>query len=1408
MSKNSRKRSHWSSRVHEVVLSRDKHTELGVDIRGGAELGQFPVLGPLDGITTEGKAVPTRGELLLEINDTPVAGLTTRDVMAVLKHCKDPVRLKCVKTGGVVDKDLKLYLSLRFQKGSLDHELQQIIRDNLYLRTVPCTTRPPKEGEVPGVDYNFVSVERFLELERSGALLESGTYEDNYYGTPKPAAEASSALLIPGSVPNAVPKRRRNKSVSNMEKAGIEPPEEEEEETAVVNGDGIIAMLDCSEQEEKSEESSGDKPHTDGVREEKEETDTVGAESEKDKPHPKDEHCDELGPLPDNWEMAYTEKGEVYFIDHNTKTTSWLDPRLAKKAKPPEECNEDELPYGWEKIDDPVYGSYYVDHINRRTQFENPVLEAKRRLQMQSQGLSSLPLPALYREKPLFTRDPTQLKGRFLSTTLQKSTMGFGFTIIGGDEPDEFLQVKSVIPDGPAAQDGKMATGDVIVYINEVCVLGTTHADVVKLFQSVPIGQSVTLALCRGYPLPYDAEDSGNTMISPLGLIGDRPLLLNGRNCTTYDTYMEYLSRTAHFLDDGVSVASSGTELIAVTIVKGPDGFGFTVADSDGGQRVKQVLEPQRCPGLCEGDLIMEINQRPALTLSHTRVVELLKECPVGAEATLLVQRERGHFSPWKSPKQVLEHWDPQGGVCSPALPHTTPYLPWPSATDPSQGLDLSKPDPFDLYTKSRALYESRQPGLPRPIYPGEPSAAEFQEVEVNLHREKSGFGFRILGGEEAGQPVSPEVPEKILIGAIVENSPADKDGRLRPGDELISVDGISVAGKPHRHVIDLMHVAARTGHVKLTIRRRVQPAGDSCPQNGRSPGSISTQHSSPRSDLNSGNFSNSGGGSGCVPPNPTPNATPSQPSDAVASQASDVIIQRKETEGFGFVIISSLNRPETAAAAAVPHKIGRIIEGSPAERSGKLKVGDRILAVNNQSIVSMAHADIVKLIKDAGLSVTLRVVTHDETSSTPSAASSEKQSPLAHPSPVAQNNQTETDTPPNTHPSPVNQTSPANQTSPESQQNQPTQPATAPVQMYTHDGGYRSEVKARQDVKPDIRQPPFTDYRQPPVDYRQPPVAEFTHTPLLDYRHTDPRSYTITEYRHTQNFDFFTVELEKSVKGFGFSIRGGREYKMDLFVLRLADDGPAIRNGRMRVGDQIIEINGESTREMTHTRAIELIKSGGTRVRLLLKRGTGQVPEYDSPAPWDPNPPASSSVSEVAPPPESLTNTSPTSSHVNPSTEPPHMPLIDAEAPESCHQGLKAAEKAGAGSSRGQNRHREGSRTRRRSSGGNKGHQNRSDDMKAESNKSRSKERKRDLPKALRGSTEVNRGSVEGVGILQQVKGQAREPDRGTGERKTSKNSSNMASRKATVSPGPWKIPGSDKLPSSLRSASSTISR
>ncbi|KAF3854677.1 hypothetical protein F7725_022732 [Dissostichus mawsoni] len=1547
MSKSLKKKNHWTNKVHEAVVTRGKEGELGFELKGGAEIGQFPYFGEVKqgkGLIQSGKLA--QDELLLEVNNMPVAGLTTRDVLAVIKHCKDPVRLKCVKQGGVVDKDLRHYLNLRFSKGSVDHDHQQIIRDNLYLRTVPCestspasllssitpsgfnlllfdlflfcltvylfwaislpsclffssTTRQPKEGEVPGVDYNFVSVERFMELEQSGALLESGTYEDNFYGTPKPPAEPSPAApplnvseaLLPGARPSAQGKRKRNQSVSNMEqRASLEPPEEEEEERrARLSTATEWPSHQSSEHEDKSTDASGEvavetssqapafvEPPSEG-----EEAPKSPSKSPIKIPDPDEE---ELGPLPDNWEMAYTEKGE--------------------------------LPYGWEKIDDPIYGSYYVDHINRRTQFENPVLEAKRRLeqerQMQSQGLSALPLPTIYREKPLFTRDPTQLKGNFLSTALQKSNMGFGFTIIGGDEPDEFLQVKSVIPDGPAAQDGKMDTGDVIVYINDICVLGTTHADVVKLFQSVPIGQSVTLVLCRGYPLPFDPEDpsgaAASASLTPIGM-EHRPLVVNGRG--SYDPYLEYLSLSSQLPpqalaqagaphpgdthldgsslppttpgsasaltphDDNVSMASSGNagvataqgaELLTVTMVKGAEGFGFTIADSPTGQRVKQVLDPgsQAASGLIEGDLILEVNQQPVAAAGHGRVVEMLKECPVGAEATLLIQRgATGNISPWKASKQNALHtqitngkqnicclqwllmllmllspscltsgttWQPPSQFLSgPGLQPSIIPKPAPAphvCAGLHEGFDLNKPDPYDLYEKSRAIYESRRP--------------EYEEVE-------------------------------IVIGAIIENTPAERDGRLRPGDELISVDKNVVAGKPHKYVIDLMHAAARNGQVSLTVRRRVQMPGELCPVNGRSPGSVSTQHSSPRSDAASASG---------PPALAVPAAT--SPPEGSALQTSDVVIHRKENEGFGFVIISSLNRPENASVITVPHKIGRIIEGSPADRCGKLKVGDRILAVNGQSIISMPHADIVKLIKDAGLTVTLHIIPEEGAHSGPG---SEKQSPMTQkhspqtqPSPVAQPGpggpqpgQTalqagQITIQPGQTPAQPGQTvsgppaPAASQPAPAGSQQSPvSQPSGPPPPLYLHDG--RSEVKARQDVKPDYRHPPFTDYRQPPVDYRHPPVSDYRQPPTLDYRHPpgmlDFRQHPAAaqfplglppDFR-PQDYDYFTVELEKSTKGFGFSIRGGREYKMDLFVLRLAEDGPAIRNGRMRVGDQIIEINGDSTRDMTHARAIELIKAGGRRVRLLLKRGSGQVPDYgmvpsnlsmcmkDCDGPWDSFSTAHSALQEVTlePYPNPLLSSHPASAPDSPHQLPLETTVCMADkAPHlTDHSSMRGAT---GGRSTQQKCIIRGQGAPQGSGEMDCDRQPRALPPKAVLGRSveRREQRQRETcspcceRKVLHTqamstvwpwdpyvSVNLNGASLGGreghVSLQERLMSRGlfpREDEQASGLCCPSKSMEDNPARSTAASPGPWNVPGSDKLPGTLRSWTSTVSR
>lgn len=67
-----------------------------------------------------------------------------------------------------------------------------------------------------------------------------------------------------------------------------------------------------------------------------------------------------------------------------------------------------------------------------------------------------------------FTSDPQKLVGERICSTLVKSNKGLGFTIVGGDDcKDEFLQIKSVVRNGPAWLEGKLQTGnDKIFYFN------------------------------------------------------------------------------------------------------------------------------------------------------------------------------------------------------------------------------------------------------------------------------------------------------------------------------------------------------------------------------------------------------------------------------------------------------------------------------------------------------------------------------------------------------------------------------------------------------------------------------------------------------------------------------------------------------------------------------------------------------------------------------------------------------------------------------------------------------------------------------------------------------------------------------------------------------------------------------
>ncbi|CAH2087849.1 unnamed protein product [Euphydryas editha] len=81
-------------------------------------------------------------------------------------------------------------------------------------------------------------------------------------------------------------------------------------------------------------------------------------------------------PLPDGWDYARDFDGKLYFIDHNSRKTTWIDPR-DRYTKPQTfaDCIGNELPLGWEEAYDPQIGPYYINHVNQVTQLEDPRLE-------------------------------------------------------------------------------------------------------------------------------------------------------------------------------------------------------------------------------------------------------------------------------------------------------------------------------------------------------------------------------------------------------------------------------------------------------------------------------------------------------------------------------------------------------------------------------------------------------------------------------------------------------------------------------------------------------------------------------------------------------------------------------------------------------------------------------------------------------------------------------------------------------------------------------------------------------------------------------------------------------------------------------------------------------------------------
>ena len=92
--------------------------------------------------------------------------------------------LLVVSGPSAVGKDTVLDALMAVPEGTLPSAVQ---------KCVTTTTRPPRAGEVDGLDYNFVTAAQFNALVARDDLLEYAEVHNNYYGTPRTYVDAARA---------------------------------------------------------------------------------------------------------------------------------------------------------------------------------------------------------------------------------------------------------------------------------------------------------------------------------------------------------------------------------------------------------------------------------------------------------------------------------------------------------------------------------------------------------------------------------------------------------------------------------------------------------------------------------------------------------------------------------------------------------------------------------------------------------------------------------------------------------------------------------------------------------------------------------------------------------------------------------------------------------------------------------------------------------------------------------------------------------------------------------------------------------------------------------------------------------------------------------------------------------------
>ncbi|XP_078359591.1 tyrosine-protein phosphatase non-receptor type 13-like [Oculina patagonica] len=320
------------------------------------------------------------------------------------------------------------------------------------------------------------------------------------------------------------------------------------------------------------------------------------------------------------------------------------------------------------------------------------------------------------------------------------------------------------------------------------------------------------------------------------------------------------------------------------------------------------------------------------------------------------------------------------------------------------------------------------------------------------------------------------------------------------------------------------------------------------------------------------------------------------------------------------------------------------VTEGGAAWKDGRLKAGDRILAVNGQSLERVTHEYAVSILKNVTSPVELKVsqssypVSSFDLSNIPNASSVNEEPPSLEVKPLTprdttaaepdnQQDQSPRERSPEPHPStfafpsedePVTMISksiPPSMTSTSSSTSRGRQPRQDFV-----DSQNRLQGNSSMDLPDSKKKKAQPRSHSAPFEANVIQSSLFSATvPLVSASVASPQEASPGARQESLSGDesgiysedalpekAFVVDLEKRDGGLGLSVSGGINTSVKLggiYIKSLLPNGPADMDGRIQIGDRVLQVNGISLVGVTHKQAVETIKMAPNRTRLVLDR-------------------------------------------------------------------------------------------------------------------------------------------------------------------------------------------------------------